>query len=76
MFDSLRDQTSGDPTMNQESAIGGDPAIELAPAAPPAGGLFLGMTAPQRLIIAVLLMLAVCILGTMCLLVTGRIGFP
>jgi len=51
------------------------PGIELEPAAPPTGGLFLGMSAPQRLIIAVLLMLAVCILGTMCLPVTGRIGF-
>jgi len=74
MFDSLREQTSGDPTTNPES-MGAGPGIELAPAAPPTGGLFLGMSAPQRLIIAVLLMLAVCILGTMCLLVTGRIGF-
>ena len=75
MFDSLREQTSGDPTTNPESGMGAGPGIELAPAAPPTGGLFLGMSAPQRLIIAVLLMLAVCILGTMCLLVTGRIGF-
>ena len=75
MFDSLRDQVSGDPTVNPESAIGGDPGIEMSPTSPAAGGLFLGMTAPQRLIVAVLLMLSVCILGTMCLLVTGRIGF-
>jgi hypothetical protein len=75
MFDSLRDQASGDPTLNAESTIDGDPGPELSPAYPPTGGRFRGMTAPQRLIIAVLLMLAVCILGTMCLLVTGRIGF-
>ena len=37
-------------------------------------GNFLGMTSFQRFIIAVMFMVAVCILGTMCLLLTGRIG--
>jgi hypothetical protein len=37
-------------------------------------GKFLGMTSFQRFIIAVMLMIAVCMLGTMCLLITGRIG--
>jgi hypothetical protein len=35
-------------------------------------GRFLGMTAPQRLIIAIMLMFAVCSLGAMCLLITGK----
>jgi hypothetical protein len=35
---------------------------------------FLGMTSFQRFFLAVLLLLAVCTLGSMCLLVTGRIG--
>ena len=37
-------------------------------------GNFLGMTSFQRFIIAFMVMIAVCILGTMCLLLTGRIG--
>lgn len=35
---------------------------------------FLGMTPLQRFIIAFMLMVAVCTLGTMCLLLTGKIG--
>lgn len=38
-------------------------------------GKLLGMTAPQRLIIAIMLMFAVCSLGAMCLLITGKIAF-
>ena len=37
-------------------------------------GKLLGMTAMQRFIIATMLMIAVCTLGTMCLLLTGKIG--
>lgn len=35
---------------------------------------FLGMTSIQRFVIAVLLMAAVCVLGLMCLFVTGKIA--
>ena len=38
-------------------------------------GRFLGMTATQRLIIAIMLMFAVCSLGAICLLITGKIAF-
>ncbi len=38
------------------------------------GGKILGMTPIQRFIIAVMLMIAVCALGTMCLLLTNKIG--
>lgn len=37
---------------------------------------FLGMTAPQRLIIALMLLMMTCILGTFCLLVTEKIVLP
>jgi len=33
------------------------------------------MTPIQRFIIAVLMMVMVCVLGAMCLLITGKIGF-
>ncbi|MEW6179481.1 MAG: hypothetical protein AB1522_06090 [Chloroflexota bacterium] len=34
---------------------------------------FLGMTAPQRFVIAVLLLLMTCVLGVLCLVLTGRV---
>lgn len=41
---------------------------------PKSNGKFLGMTPFQRLIIAIMLMIAVCAFGTMCLLLTNKIG--
>jgi len=38
-------------------------------------GPFLGMTAKQRFVIALLLFLMVLVLGTFCLVVTGKIVF-
>ncbi len=38
--------------------------------------LFLGMTAVQRFVIATMLLLMVCILGTFCLLITERVYPP
>lgn len=37
---------------------------------------FLGMTPQQRFVIALMLFFTVCLMGTMFLLVTGKIGFP
>jgi hypothetical protein len=37
---------------------------------------FLGMTAPQRFVIAVMLLMMTCLLGVFCLLVTQRIVPP
>jgi hypothetical protein len=37
---------------------------------------FLGMTAPQRFVIALMLLMMTCILGTFCLLVTEKIVPP
>jgi len=68
MLDDLRGQSSSAPfyeddTSFQRPAEGGRRS-----------GRFLGMTAPQRFVIALMLMIAVCTLGSMCLLVTGKIG--
>lgn len=41
-------------------------------AAPPRSNRFLGMTPPQRFIIALMLLMMTIILGTLCLLVTER----
>lgn len=39
-------------------------------------GPFLGMTAPQRFIIALLLFFMVCIMGAFCLLLTESVWLP
>lgn len=36
----------------------------------------LGMTAGQRLVIAVMLLVTVCVLGTLALMVSGKIALP
>ena len=68
MFDNLRDQADSGPSYPLDT-----PGVdEVVPPGPSPVG-FLGMTARQRLIVAVLLMISVCLLGTACLLVTGAI---
>jgi len=37
---------------------------------------FLGMTAPQRFVIALMLLIMVCLLGSFCLLMTQRVVPP
>jgi hypothetical protein len=78
MFDNLRDDASNsfyeeDDTelFPEENAVAATKAA--APPRKPIGKL-LGMTSIQRFIIAVMLMIAVCTLGAMCLLITGKIG--
>ncbi len=75
MFDNLREQANSTPFYGEEEAQF-QPAANPVSAAPkpPADPRFLGMTAPQRFFIAVMLMLVVCLLGTMFLLITGKIG--
>ncbi len=74
MFDSLREQAGSDDSMTGQSALGGEPSLEFSAPTSPAAGTLLGMSPAQRLIIAVLLMITVCIVGTMCLMITGRIA--
>jgi hypothetical protein len=67
MFDSLRD--SG---MEEEAAP--EPVVETTPTTGKAP--FLGMTAGQRLVIAILILLMVCVLGVFILLLTQKIYLP
>ncbi|MBI3158558.1 MAG: hypothetical protein HYZ26_03035 [Chloroflexi bacterium] len=54
-----------------------EPAPEpRARRAPRASRRIFGMTAPQRMIIALMLFMSVCILGSFFLLVTDSIGLP
>ena len=68
MLDHLREQASATPFPEEEVPIMGE-----APAARRRSGPFLGMTAQQRLILALMLLAAVCTLGTMFLLIMGKI---
>ncbi|GER79280.1 MAG: hypothetical protein JETCAE02_04870 [Anaerolineaceae bacterium] len=75
MFDGLRNDASDTSGFDDQPE---NPAPKVKPA--PArrrktSSKFLGMTAQQRFIVAVMLMFAVCSLGAMCLLITGRFAF-
>ena len=77
MFDNLRDDANSSLYEDNDTELFPEEEVQ-AVAAPPrrksSGGKFLGMTAMQRFIIAVMLMIAVCALGTMFLLLTGKVG--
>jgi hypothetical protein len=73
MFDNLREDAA--------SSYEGEAKLRSAVSAAPAFGerprskRILGMTSVQRFVITFMLMLAVCMIGAMALLVTGKIGF-
>jgi hypothetical protein len=74
MFDNLREQADSTPFYEDEAAFLGTPTQAPAARRRAGGGLLLGMTPMQRFIVAVMLLIAICALGSMCLLITGRIG--
>ena len=75
MFDGLRKDASD--TSGFDDPAGFFP--EDDPAAPGRrrrkSGEFLGMTAPQRFILAVMLMVTVCIMGTLVMVMFGKFAF-
>ncbi len=76
MFDNLREQADSGTFYEDEAPL--ETAVETsAPQPSPVrrSGRFLGMTAIQRFILSVMLMMIVCILGSMFLLVAGKIVF-
>ncbi len=80
MFDGLRNDAS-DTSGFDDQQVEFFPDDKKKPAAAPAArrrsssGKFLGMTAPQRFLIAVMLMIMVCSLGAMCMLISGKFAF-
>lgn len=73
MFDNLREDAASSSMYDEEAKF--QPAAGTQSSSKPRSSRFLGMTAPQRFVIALMLMMAVCSLGAMFLLVTNRIGF-
>jgi hypothetical protein len=74
-YDSFRDQADDDVFVEPEKPAEPAPATSTRRVRRRRGN-FLGMTAMQRFIIAIMLLFMVCLLGTLCLLVTQKIYFP
>ena len=61
----------------RSSASDGSQADEAYYEAEPQGGKqILGMTAPQRFIVVLMLLVMVCILGTFVLIIFGKVALP
>ena len=76
MFDNLRDDANSSLYEEDDTELFPEEEVKAVAATPrrKADGKLLGMTSMQRFIIAMMLMIAVCTLGIMCLLLTGKIG--
>ena len=72
MFDNLRDQAKANPIPDEDPKF--NSSTSTGPIRSGSTRHFLGMTSEQRFFVTFFLMIMVCILGTMCLLVTGRIS--
>ena len=73
MFDNLREDATSNLYEEEatfQSAAGAESAFGA-----PSSRRILGMTAVQRFVIVFMLFLAVCIIGTMALLIMDKIGF-
>ena len=73
MLDDLREQAS-EPDFFGDDDFSADSADRLKTGYRPK--LFLGMTPIQRFVIAIMIMMMACIMGTFLLLVTEKIFFP
>jgi len=75
MLDNLRDDAASS-SFYEEDTLPPEEAQVFEPPKRKRSGNFLGITPVQRFILAVMLMVTVCVLGTMCLLLTNKIGIP
>lgn len=75
MFDNLREQANSTPFYEDEAQFQEAEGFSAPRPKRSSSGKFLGMTPFQRAVIMFMIMITVCILGSMGLLVTGKIGF-
>ncbi len=73
MFDNLREQANSTPFYEEEAKFQQAAGTTIPPRGS-SNGRILGTTGQQRFILAIMLMLIVCLMGTFVLLVTGRLG--
>jgi hypothetical protein len=76
MLDNLRDQAASSPYFQQEEEPIAEPQLPGLP--PPRRSIdqITGMTPQQRFIIAIMLLVVVCLLGTMGMMVLGKFVLP
>jgi hypothetical protein len=74
MLDDLRN--SAVESYAEESAPSGESAPPPRRRSRNQESYFLGMTAPQRFIIAIMLFMMVCLLGSFCLILTDKVWLP
>ncbi|MEK6751043.1 MAG: hypothetical protein AABZ00_02160 [Chloroflexota bacterium] len=72
MFDNLREEVSAKPFIDEEAKFQPAAGTEYSSGRPTR---ILGMSPIQRFVIVVMLFMAVCVIGALTLLVTGKIGF-
>jgi len=79
MFDNLRESAESPFYEEESNDLYKEPASRPLTTAMPArrrnNRRFLGMTAQQRFIVSLMLMLAVCILGTLAMFITEKMSF-
>jgi len=76
MFDNLRDQASSSPYFQPEEEPIPETPVPGLPAPRRTLDQITGMTPQQRFIIAVMLLAVVCLLGTMGMMVLGKMVLP
>jgi hypothetical protein len=75
-YDSFRQKADDDIFQEPQKPAENSAAVRTSFRARRRRGNFLGMTAVQRFIIAAMILIMTCLLGTFCLLVTQRIVPP
>ena len=77
MFDGLRNDPSDSSGFEEPREFFPEDKPEKArPARRKSSKKLLGLTAPQRFVLATMMLIAVCTLGALCLLVFGRFVIP
>jgi len=76
MFDGLRDPENDRQSFQEAMGFGPTASVQTPVKPGPARKGLLGMSAAQRFVLALMLLLAVSVLGVMCLLVAGVIAPP
>jgi hypothetical protein len=81
MFDNLRDDSSfyeeepNDLYQEPTPAAQAQPVVAARSSPRKRSARYMGMTAQQRFLLSVMLLITVCVMGVLTMVVTGRMGF-
>lgn len=76
MLDDLRNSAASSYLEDEPTPETHEPSPEKKKAKKNTDARFLGLTAPQRFIVVLLLMMMTCLLGTFVLILTGKVWLP